>query len=66
MNYIEDYRISQYRQMEIEALRRVVEYLLTQIKPDDIPRQVKERLKDADMARNEIKKIEEGRVSKWM
>ena len=64
MNYIEDYRISQYRQMEIEALRRVVEYLLTQIKPDDIPRQVKERLKDADMARNEIKKIEEGRVSK--
>lgn len=64
MNYIEDYRISQYRQMEIEALRRVVEYLLTQINPEDIPRQVKERLKDADMARNEIKKIEEGRVPK--
>lgn len=50
--------------MEIEALRRVVEYLLTQINPEDIPRQVKERLKDADMARNEIKKIEEGRVPK--
>lgn len=63
-NYVEDYRISQYRQMEIDALRRVVEYLLTQFKLEDVPRQVKERLKDADMARNEIKKIEEGRVPK--
>ncbi len=63
-NYVEDYRISQYRQMEIDALRRVVEYLLTQFKLEDVPRQVKERLKDADMARNEIRKIEEGRVPK--
>lgn len=59
MTYVEDYRISQYRQQEIDLLRKIIKEWQ---QATDFPEYLVKTLRDADMVRNEIKKIEEGRV----
>lgn len=58
-NAIEDYRISAYRELEIVALRKAIFEWIQVAQP---PRWVEKHIKDADLVRNEIKKIEQGLV----
>lgn len=59
LNHVEDYRISQYRQQEIDILRKAIREWSLSVQ---IPEWIKKVLKDADLIRNEIVKIEKGLV----
>lgn len=59
MSPVEEYTISVYRQKEIEALRKAI---LLWSASTEMPSFVRKEILNADVARNEIKKIEEGKV----